>query len=217
LIPHFIPILARDGTPRKRRLPSPEVTEEATASPRPQEKKKKKPDAQETYPSATVINTHEWLWSNEDVHEQDSPKHVELTPETPKRGGRKHYYHGVFKQHAAPPLPKDVTQSTRLNDFAAAEKRYTDSHQYPSGAVAKYARRVVHIEMIGGKYGIAALKPCSICVKVGATCRVYHPECYEWDFPGQGTICMLGWRCERCRRWENNMEFAGGCNAQHEA
>jgi len=141
--------------------------------------------------------------------------------ESPEQRRGIRYDHGIFNPRALQPLPRDVTHSTWLDDFAEAKQRYLDTHCggiVPTrwSSADKRSNRAAHMEMIEGKYGMTALKPCDHCVDNEATCRVYHGECYEWGTQTEnlGLTTTLGWRCLRCRK---NGGTAGGCNAQHEA
>lgn len=199
LIPHFIPIILRPGAPLKRPPPSPTTDDATPESPNPQ---KKKNQAIEPPTSPTMGSP------SEETLEQEEE---ELAKEEAAYKASKR----MFKTRANTPLTPGVTCSTWLIDFTEAQQRYMDS----DGRSKEYATVGAHVEMIAGRYGMTALKPCDHCIGAGETCRVYHSECYEWDLPGRSMKNHLGWRCERCRNSSHKFgstSYFGGCNAQSE-
>jgi hypothetical protein len=116
-------------------------------------------------------------------------------------------------------LPQEATYYAWLTDMENAKTRYIATHLHgvrpnPQSSPDKYMCERAHAEMISGKYGMTALKPCDRCVEAGVTCRVYHPDCYEWYIAGRCSLAHLGWRCQRCRSTLKLRK--GGCNAQFE-
>lgn len=211
LIPHFVKIVTRTGEPMKRRLTTSDVGDDVVARPQPP-KKKILPATTPTTRDSTGVS-EEGATSSDD----DYPELTEISV-IDKKSAKAHpgpKNHGSFQPTATAALPRDATASTWLVDFVEAKKKYVDEH--PS---LLNGRKVVnpkaHVEMIEGKYGTIAQRPCDSCVADGTPCRVYHPDCYEWELPGQNTVNSLGWRCADCRLYNGEGHRAGGCNAQHE-
>jgi hypothetical protein len=126
------------------------------------------------------------------------------------------YDHGVFISPSTHSLPQLATHESWTIDFEVAKQHYANIHwegPMPTGGtgMAQHVHRVVHREMIEGKYGMTAVRPCSHCVDAEVVCRIYHSDCYKCNIPGRDTRKMLGWRCVRCRE---NEKLLGGCNAQ---
>jgi len=127
--------------------------------------------------------------------------------------------HGIFTPRAHHRLPAGVTQYTWTKDFEEACQRYINA-QYNGVTPTitsrlQYLRRVVHQEMMRGKYGMDALKSCTRCVEDEEACRVYHSDCYKWQFDGLPPQGRLGWSCVKCRG--GNVSQGGGCDAHHVA
>ncbi|KAF2818832.1 hypothetical protein CC86DRAFT_151202 [Ophiobolus disseminans] len=217
LIPHFMPIKLRDGTPKKRPLPSPTPAEMTPESSRP---KKRRLDDAELPSALAIVGTPEKpLVSPVDVAEQEA---FELEQSRRKSTlNRMNTDPTKFKPKATAPLPRDATYSNWKIDFEdAIRRRIEQAHEGiavdTNSGKAKWARRWAHAQMIGGKFGMLALVPCTHCARAGAACRVYHPDCCEWDMEGRSPENQLGWRCERCREISDSNSTAGGCDAQFE-
>jgi hypothetical protein len=238
LIPHFLPITFRPGTAPKRQL-SPHTA--SATSPRPQ--KRWVQDAESPEPTITFEmieqvraarlerpdesdqaggfgEEYSEILSEDDMAERDAFE-LDQGRRAARRARVPEYDHGIFAPpRALQPLPADATEEDWTKEFEKARQRHIDanhSHRITplTGPCLRAIRRQVHREMMNGKYGMDAFKPCVHCIEAEEVCRVYHSDCYGWSFGGKAAQNQLGWRCVRCRA--QHVYQGGGCDAHHVA
>ncbi|KAH3944369.1 hypothetical protein HBI56_161820 [Parastagonospora nodorum] len=236
LIPHFLPITFRSGTAPKRQL-SPSTA--SATSPRPQKRwvqGAESPEPRITFEMIEQVRAALQDQANESAQEVgfgqghfemlDEDKLAELDGfdiDQDRRASlprpNQHYDHGTFTPRAHHRLPASVTHDTWTTDCEEASQRYINAHYNGVMPTTKSSlqslRRITHQEMIRGKYGMDALKPCTRCVEDEVVCRVYHSDCYEWVFDGMSSQYRLGWSCVKCRG--RNVSGHGGCDSYHVA
>jgi hypothetical protein len=113
--------------------------------------------------------------TNDGLRNQKSPSTLKM--QAPSNYRR--HDHGFFKPKAVAPLPCETTHTNWLIEFAKAKQNYLEVHPLAKEATSKYTNYAAHTHMINGRYGTAALIPCTQCTAAGFPCRVYHPDCYE--------------------------------------
>ncbi|KAF2849737.1 hypothetical protein T440DRAFT_479897 [Plenodomus tracheiphilus IPT5] len=82
----------------------------------------------------------------------------------------------TFHPNSWPPLPAGANRTQWEMDFRNAKNQIKESRSICEA----YARALAHIEMIKGKYGMQAPKPCEHAESAGVSSLIYHPLCYDW-------------------------------------
>jgi hypothetical protein len=220
-------------TPQKRRqeqtdpaLSSPVDTTMESSTPIPQKRRQEEPcpitPAPHYYTALVDLTVDS---GDDELDEQEAFEQAQaLSNQQSLRGGvgrghgrvRDNHDTERFKPAQTSTLPTDATYYAWLTDITNAKARYITTHHNgvtpkPRSSAECVMSNKVHAEMIGGKYGMTALKPCGHCIETGTVCRVYHPDCYKWHVPGRSSYHNVGWRCQLCR---NSPLRIGGCNAQ---
>jgi hypothetical protein len=187
LIPHFITIPLREDAPRKRQLPTPDAGEEVVMMSQPQKRRMEVVEANATHETTPKSGD-----DSSDTDDIPRNQNSSTTLKTQAHPNYRRYDHGFFKPKAVAPLPREATHTNWVINFAKAKQNYLDFHPLAKDTTSKYTNYAAHTHMINGRYGTAALISCTQCTTAGVPCRVYHPDRYEWQTPGQSMFNVLG-------------------------